>query len=60
MAGNTTTSRPRHYPLDFGGAVIDTPGVKLFGVWNVTKENLAEFFPDVEANTALDEAAGEL
>jgi putative ribosome biogenesis GTPase RsgA len=38
--------------LSFGGAVIDTPGVKLFGLWGVTRENLAEFFPDVEAGTA--------
>ena len=40
--------------LDFGGAVVDTPGVKLFGLWGVTRENLAEFFPDVEAGTAPD------
>ena len=38
--------------LDFGGAVIDTPGVKLFGLWGVTRENLPEFFPDVAADAA--------
>jgi hypothetical protein len=26
--------------------------VKLFGLWGVTRENLAEYFPDVEAGTA--------
>jgi ribosome biogenesis GTPase len=48
---HTTTSAQRH-PLEVGGAVIDTPGVKLFGLWNVTRENLLEYFPDVEAETA--------
>ena len=50
--GRHTTTSARRYPLDFGGAVIDTPGVKLFGLWNVTRENLDEFFPDVVATTA--------
>lgn len=48
---HTTTSAQRH-ELEVGGAVIDTPGVKLFGLWNVTRENLSEYFPDVEAQTA--------
>ncbi|HEX3356790.1 MAG TPA: ribosome small subunit-dependent GTPase A [Tepidisphaeraceae bacterium] len=50
--GRHTTSSAKRYPLDFGGAVIDTPGVKLFGLWNVTRENLLGFFPDVEADAA--------
>jgi ribosome biogenesis GTPase len=50
--GRHTTTSARWYDLDMGGAVIDTPGVKLFGLWNVTAENLGEFFPDVEAGTA--------
>jgi ribosome biogenesis GTPase len=48
---HTTTSAQRHV-LEVGGAVIDTPGVKVFGLWNVTRENLVEYFPDVEAETA--------
>src|SRR5207253_4245532 len=52
--GRHTTTSARRYPLDFGGAVVDTPGVKLFGLWNVTRENLPEYFPDVAANTAPD------
>jgi putative ribosome biogenesis GTPase RsgA len=31
---------------------VDTPGVKLFGLWNVTRESLGEYFPDVESETA--------
>ena len=50
--GRHTTTSARRYVLDFGGAVIDTPGVKLFGLWGVTTENLAEYFPDVAAGTA--------
>jgi ribosome biogenesis GTPase len=52
--GRHTTTSAQRFPLDAGGYVIDTPGVKLFGLWNVTRENLVEFFPDVEAQTAPD------
>ena len=50
--GRHTTSSARHYPLNSGGAVVDTPGVKLFGLWGVTPDRLIEFFPDVDAGTA--------
>jgi ribosome biogenesis GTPase len=50
--GRHTTTSARRYPLHVGGAVIDTPGVKLFGLWNVTRENLSDFFPDVAGGTA--------
>jgi ribosome biogenesis GTPase len=54
--GRHTTTSARRYPLDDppGGEVIDTPGVKHFGLWGVTRENLGRFFPDVEAGTAPD------
>ena len=50
--GRHTTTSARRYPLEFGGAVIDTPGVKMFGLWGVSRENLSTYFPDVEAGTA--------
>jgi len=50
--GMHTTTSARKYALGFGGHVIDTPGVKLFGVWNVDKQSLLALFPDVEADTA--------
>ena len=50
--GRHTTSSAKRYPLDFGGQVVDTPGVKLFGLWGVTGENLLDFFPDVADETA--------
>lgn len=52
--GRHTTTSARRYPLEMGGAVIDTPGVKLFGLWGVTRENLSEFFPDVAGDSAPD------
>lgn len=50
--GRHTTTSARRYPLAGGGQVIDTPGVKLFGLWNVTADNLADYFPDVGSDTA--------
>jgi ribosome biogenesis GTPase / thiamine phosphate phosphatase len=50
--GRHTTTSARRYSLDIGGYVIDTPGVKTFGLWGVSEENLEEFFPDVRDSTA--------
>lgn len=50
--GRHTTTSARRYPLDIGGVVIDTPGVKLFGLWGVTPDNLPDFFPDVSTSQA--------
>lgn len=50
--GKHTTTSARRYRLDFGGAVIDTPGVKRFGLWGVSRDNLIDFFPDVANETA--------
>ncbi len=51
--GRHTTTSARRYILDLGGgSVIDTPGVKLFGLWDVNRANLNEFFPDVVGGDA--------
>lgn len=50
--GRHTTSSARRYPLPFGGEVIDTPGIRHFGLVDVTPDSLLAFFPDVEAETA--------
>jgi len=52
--GRHTTTSAKRYPVAGGGFVVDTPGVKLFGLWNLTRENLPQFFPDVEAGAAPD------
>ena len=50
--GRHTTTSARIYDLSFGGAVIDTPGVRVFGLWDMTPEKLEEFYPDVTAGSA--------
>ena len=50
--GRHTTTSARRYRLDLPADLIDTPGVKLFGLWKVSADNLLEYFPDVAAETA--------
>lgn len=45
--GRHTTTYQEMFPLDFGGAVVDTPGVREFGLWDVEGEDLALFFPEM-------------
>jgi ribosome biogenesis GTPase / thiamine phosphate phosphatase len=33
--------------LDFGGAIVDTPGVREFGLWDLERDDLASFFPEM-------------
>ena len=50
--GRHTTTSAKRFPLDFGGQVIDTPGVKLFGLWAISRENLPKYFPDLANDSA--------
>ncbi|HEV8292147.1 MAG TPA: ribosome small subunit-dependent GTPase A [Tepidisphaeraceae bacterium] len=50
--GRHTTTSAKRYRLSDGGYVIDTPGVKLFGLWGVSRDNLSEYFPDVVNGTS--------
>jgi len=50
--GRHTTTSARRICLGEGCYVVDTPGVKLFGLWNVTADNLQEYFPDLQEGTA--------
>ncbi|MBZ0269222.1 ribosome small subunit-dependent GTPase A [bacterium] len=45
--GRHTTTHSTMYPFPFGGAVIDTPGVRSFGLHAPTEQSLREFFPEV-------------
>ena len=45
--GRHTTTHLEMFALDFGGAIIDTPGMREFGLWEVSGEELAYLFPEM-------------
>jgi ribosome biogenesis GTPase len=48
LKGAHTTTTARLIPLDFGGWCIDTPGIRSFGVWDLQKEDLKNYFPEID------------
>jgi len=45
--GRHTTTHLEMFPLDFGGMVIDTPGIREFGLWDIYADELAWCFPEM-------------
>ncbi len=45
--GKHTTSNVELHPLDFGGYVVDTPGIRELGLWDVWKDEMHLFFPEI-------------
>jgi ribosome biogenesis GTPase / thiamine phosphate phosphatase len=45
--GRHTTTHLEMFELDFGGTLVDTPGVREFGLWDITAEELADLFPEM-------------
>jgi ribosome biogenesis GTPase len=45
--GRHTTTHLEMFDLDFGGTLVDTPGIREFGLWEVAGEDLASFFPEM-------------
>ena len=45
--GRHTTTLVELFPLDFGGEVADTPGIREVGLWGVDTENLEYYFPEM-------------
>ncbi len=45
--GQHTTTFAEMYDLPLGGRIIDTPGMKEFGLVNVEKEELSGYFPEM-------------
>ncbi len=47
--GMHTTTFAQMYDYPGGGAVIDTPGMRELGLVNLSKEELAQYFPEMRA-----------
>jgi ribosome biogenesis GTPase len=45
--GRHTTTHLEMFELDFGGALVDTPGIREFGLWDIAPEELADLFPEM-------------
>jgi len=45
--GKHTTTNVELHPLDFGGYVVDTPGIRELGFWDVWKDEVHLFFPEI-------------
>ncbi|MFL5243204.1 MAG: ribosome small subunit-dependent GTPase A [Gemmataceae bacterium] len=44
--GRHTTTTAQLIRLDFGGWVVDTPGIRQFQLWDIIPEEIEGFFPD--------------
>lgn len=45
--GRHTTTRLEMFELDFGGKLVDTPGIREFGLWEIEDRDLAYLFPEM-------------
>lgn len=45
--GSHTTTKAQLIPLEGGGWCIDTPGIKSFGVWDLKKEDVEQYFTEI-------------
>ncbi len=45
--GSHTTTTAHLIPLDCGGFCVDTPGIKSFGVWELSEDELQAYFPEI-------------
>jgi ribosome biogenesis GTPase len=49
--GRHTTTQAELMPLPFSGFVVDTPGLKEFGLWDIEPADLGQCFPEIRALT---------
>ena len=47
--GMHTTTFAEMFDLPFGGSIIDTPGIRELGLVDVSKNELAQYFPEMRA-----------
>lgn len=45
--GRHTTTTAKIYHIPSGGQLIDSPGIREFGLWHITEDDLNKGFPDV-------------
>lgn len=45
--GMHTTTFAELHPLDFGGSIIDSPGIKELGLVEMKKEEVGHYFPEI-------------
>jgi ribosome biogenesis GTPase / thiamine phosphate phosphatase len=45
--GAHTTTTARLIPLDSGGWCIDTPGIRSFGVWELTQDEISHYYTEI-------------
>jgi ribosome biogenesis GTPase len=45
--GRHTTTTAELIKLDFGGWVVDTPGIRQFALWDIIAEEVEGFFPEM-------------
>lgn len=45
--GSHTTTTAHLLRLEFGGWCIDTPGIKSFGVWDLDKDEVQQYFSEI-------------
>ena len=45
--GRHTTTHYEMFELDGGGTLLDTPGMREFGLWDIAPDELAELFPEM-------------
>jgi len=45
--GRHTTTHLEMFQLEFGGALVDTPGMRELGLWDIAGEELAYLFPEM-------------
>ncbi|BAX80132.1 ribosome small subunit-dependent GTPase A [Labilibaculum antarcticum] len=50
--GKHTTTFSEMFELDFGGYIIDTPGIRGFGTIDMEKEEMSHFFPEIFKTSA--------
>jgi ribosome biogenesis GTPase len=51
--GRHTTTCLEMIPLEKGGAIIDTPGTREFGLWDIDTDELALYFPEMRPHLGL-------